>query len=189
MGRWQAGTRERLQRAALELLERRRWDDVTAGDIAAAAGLTERTFYRHFADKREVVFHGQERFVEAFLDAVRGAPAGASPMAVAAAAVRGGAAFFPPGGRDRSLARQALLDANPPLAEREQHKLAGLVEQLAAAMTARGVDAAAAVLAAETAGTVFRVAFARWLAAADARPLVDVVEDVLAELRDVTARW
>ena len=79
MARWEPGTRERLARAALELFTTRGFEQTTAAEIAAAVGVTERTFFRHFADKREVLFDGQERYRQAFLDGAATAPPGATP--------------------------------------------------------------------------------------------------------------
>ena len=70
MVRWEPGARERLQAAALELFATRGFEQTTAAEIAQAVGLTERTFFRNFSDKREVLFHGQEQFLQAFLDGV-----------------------------------------------------------------------------------------------------------------------
>ena len=87
MGRWQPGTRERLQGVALELFARQGYEATTVADIAEQAHVTERTFYRYFADKREVLFDGQDRLTALFVDAVRSAPAGASPLQLATAAL------------------------------------------------------------------------------------------------------
>ena len=74
MVRWEPGARERLQSAALELYAARGFEQTTAADIAESVGLTERTFFRHFADKREVLFDGQDRFQQVFLDGMAAAP-------------------------------------------------------------------------------------------------------------------
>ena len=79
MARWEPGARERLQAAALELFATRGFEQTTAAEIAQSVGLTERTFFRHFSDKREVLFYGQEQFLQAFLDGVQAAPPGAAP--------------------------------------------------------------------------------------------------------------
>src|SRR6202020_2328630 len=91
MVRWEPGARERLQAAALELFATRGFEQTTAAEIAQAVGLTERTFFRNFSDKREVLFHGQEQFLRAFLDGVDKAPADASALELIAAALQAGA--------------------------------------------------------------------------------------------------
>ncbi|MGI3780205.1 MAG: TetR family transcriptional regulator, partial [Janthinobacterium lividum] len=77
MVRWEPGAQERLQAAALDLYAQRGFEQTTAADIAQAAGLTERTFFRYFADKREVLFAGQDIFQQVFVDGVAAAPEGA----------------------------------------------------------------------------------------------------------------
>ncbi|WP_214403799.1 TetR/AcrR family transcriptional regulator [Pseudonocardia lacus] len=182
MARWEPGARERLQAAALELFATRGYEQTTAAEIAGAVGLTERTFYRHFADKREVLFLGQQRFDEAFRAGIDAAPADAPPLAVVAAALRAAGEFFPDERRDHSRARQAVIDANPSLQEREQHKLAGLATAIGAALRERGVGEPAATLAAQTGVTVFGIAFAQWIREAETRSLVTIADDVLREL-------
>jgi AcrR family transcriptional regulator len=106
MVRWEPGTRERLQAAALELFASRGYEQVTAAEIAQAVGLTERTFFRNFSDKREVLFHGQELFLQAFVDGIDQAPADASPLELITAALHGAASFFPDERRPYSRLRQ-----------------------------------------------------------------------------------
>jgi AcrR family transcriptional regulator len=67
MSRWEPDARGRLGQAAIELYVERGFDDTTVADIAERAGLTERTFFRHFADKREVLFAGQDEFQQLFV--------------------------------------------------------------------------------------------------------------------------
>src|SRR3954454_15892638 len=95
MVRWEPGGAARLQQAALELFASRGFEQTTVADIAQASGLTERTFYRHFGDKREVLFYGQDHFVQLFLDGVNAAPANATAMELVAAAIAGAAESFP----------------------------------------------------------------------------------------------
>ncbi|SFW70610.1 TetR family transcriptional regulator [Amycolatopsis australiensis] len=182
MVRWEPGTAERLQKAALELFATRGFEQTTAAEIAQAVGLTERTFFRHFSDKREVLFHGQQQLEQAFLDGVAAAPAEATPLEVVASALRSAAAFFPDERRPHSRARQSVIDRNPALQEREQHKLTTLATTVAAALRARGVDDLAATLAAESGATVFGIAFGRWLRDGEERSLADLATDVLDEL-------
>jgi AcrR family transcriptional regulator len=186
MVRWEPGTRERLQAAALELFATRGFEQVTAAEIAQAVGLTERTFFRNFSDKREVLFHGQQQFLQAFVDGVDRAPADASPLELIESALQAAASFFPDERRPYSRLRQAVIDQNPALQERELHKLAGLVATVATALHGRGVAEPTATLAAQSAATVFGVAFAQWIRDGESRSLADISSEVLRELRNLT---
>jgi len=187
MARWEPGAGERLQQAALELFTTRGFEQTTATEIAQAVGLTERTFFRHFSDKREVLFYGQDRFVQTFLDGVAAAPAGAAPMAVVASALlRAASSLFADERRPYSRMRQSVIDENLPLQERERHKLAGLAASVADALRARGVDELAASLAAESGATVFGIAFAQWIRRGEERSLHEILGHVLRELSVVT---
>jgi AcrR family transcriptional regulator len=182
MVRWEPGAPERLQKAALELFATRGFEQTTATEIAQSVGLTERTFFRHFSDKREVLFHGQQVVVQAFLDGVAAAPAAASPIEVVASALRSAAALFPDERRSHSRLRQSVIEQHPALQERERHKLASIATVVADALRARGVDELAATLAAESGSTVFGIAFGRWLREGEERSLTDLAADVLREL-------
>jgi AcrR family transcriptional regulator len=186
MGRWEPGARERLQAAALELFASRGFEQVTAAEIAQSVGLTERTFFRHFSDKREVLFYGQDQFLQAFTDGVDAAPQDAPPLEVVACALRGAAAFFPDGRRQYARLRQSVIDQNPALQEREQHKLAGLATTVAGALRARGIGEPAATLAAQSGATVFGIAFAQWVRDGEQRSLADIAAGVLRELLILT---
>jgi AcrR family transcriptional regulator len=186
MVRWEPGTRERLQAAALELFATRGFEQVTAAEIAQAVGLTERTFFRNLGDKREVLFHGQDRFLQVFVDGVKEAPAAAAPLELIASALQAAALIFPDERRPYSRMRQAVIDQNPALQERELHKLAGLAATLAAALRERGIAEPAATLAAQSAATVFGVSFAQWIGEGETRSLADIASDVLRELGNLT---
>ena len=187
MVRWEPGARERLQAAAMDLYISRGFEKTTVADIAQAVGLTERTFFRHFADKREVLFDGQELLKQAFLDGVAAAPQGATPLDMVASALSSAATFFPVERRAHSRRRQTVISANPALQERELLKLAGLAAAVADALRARGVHGSAARLAAESGVTVFSVAFEKWIADDEERPFLDIQRDVLSELLTMTA--
>jgi AcrR family transcriptional regulator len=186
MVRWQPGTSERLQAAALELFASRGYEQTTAAEIAQSVGLTERTFFRHFSDKREVLFSGQEQLTEAFLGGIAAAPEGATPMELVRAALDSAAEFFPAERRAHSRLRQSVIDQNPALQERERHKLSVLASAVGDALRARGVAEPAATLAGQSAGMVFGIAFAQWIHDGEERSIADIQHELLDELRGLT---
>jgi AcrR family transcriptional regulator len=188
MARWQSGTAERLQAAALQLFVSKGFRATTAAEIAAAAGLTERTFFRYFSDKRDVLFHGQASYVQLFLDGIENAPAGAPPMDLVGAALDSAASMFTDKRRPFARMRQTVIAENPELRERERHKSAQRALELAGALRRRGVGEPAATLASESGATVFGVAFAQWTAEGEQRALGQIVESVLDELAGLTGR-
>src|SRR5271166_2955582 len=148
MVRWQPDARGRLEQAALALYGERGFDQTTVAEIAARAGLTERTFFRHFTDKREVLFAGAGALQELIVDTVARAPDGLAPIEAAAAGIEAaGAAIQEGGGLPRR--RQLIIAASAELQERELIKLASLASALADALRERGVAEPAASLAAE----------------------------------------
>src|SRR6478752_7105438 len=149
MSRWQPNARGRLEQAALELYAERGFDQTTVAEIAERAGLTERTFFRHFADKREVLFWGSAALQELLINTLDGTPESAAPIDAAA-----GAEIQQ--GREFSRQRQAVIDANPELQERELIKLASLSGALAHSLRRRGVTEPTASLAAEAGIAVFK---------------------------------
>jgi AcrR family transcriptional regulator len=183
MVRWEPGARERLQAAALDLYASRGFEQTTAADIAQSVGLTERTFFRYFADKREVLFHGQELFQQVFLDGVAAAPEGSSALDAVAFALQAASSFFPDDRRPYSRLRQTIIVANPGLQERELLKMAWLAGGIAEALRQRGIVEPQATLAAETGVTVFGVAFRQWIADDEERSLGKIEVDTLGDLR------
>ncbi|GMA86100.1 TetR family transcriptional regulator [Angustibacter aerolatus] len=147
------------------------FEQTTVADIARRVGLTERTFFRHFADKREVLFHGQDALTQAFLDGVVAAPEGSSPCRLVVSALESSTGWFPDERRAHSRQRQAVIDAHPGLQEREPAEAAALGTTLTEALRARGVGDPAARLAAEFGVTVFGVAFTQWLADGEERSM------------------
>ncbi len=183
MVRWEPGARERLQAAGLDLYASRGFEQTTAAEIAQSVGLTERTFFRYFTDKREVLFHGQELFQQIFLDGAAAAPEGSSALDVVAFALQAASSFFPDDRRTYSRLRQTIIVANPGLQERELLKMAWLSEGMAGALRKRGIMEPQATLAAETGVTVFGVAFRQWIAEDEERSLAEIEVDTLGEMR------
>lgn len=186
MARWEPGTRERLKTAALDLYDARGFDETTVADIAQAVGLTERTFFRHFSDKREVLFDRQELLQQEFVRGIEGAPGSATAIDMVTRALERAAVFFPVENRPFARQRRSVIQANPALQERELLKLAGLTVALAAALRARGVADPRATLAAETGVTVFGVAFMIWTGEGEERSLFEIEREVLGELATMT---
>ncbi len=180
MARWQPDAHSRLQEAALELFEQRGFDEVTVAEIAERAGLTKRTFFRYFADKREVLFSGSEMLEERFVAGIGSSPPAAAPLDAIGAGLEAIAEVLE-GRRDVAPRRQAIVDANPELQERERTKLASLALAGAAALRGRGVPDPTARLAAESGCIVFGVAFVRWIE--EGGDLAALMRDSLAELR------
>jgi AcrR family transcriptional regulator len=185
MGRWEPDARGRLEQAALDLYLERGFDQTTVAEIASHAGLTERTFFRHFADKREVLFGGGA-LAEGLAAAVDAAPETQPPLDAVIAALESLSDFFAER-RAHARCRQKVIAANPSLQERELIKLASLSAAMADALRRRGVTEPAASLAAETGVAIFKVAFERWLDDARKRTLAQHIRESLDELRTVTA--
>jgi AcrR family transcriptional regulator len=184
MARWEPDARGRLAQAALELYGEHGFEQTTVAQIAERAGLTERTFFRHFADKREVLFGGGSDLQDLVVQAVEDAPASAEPIDAVAAGFEAGARLLDErSGRDFARRRQAAITANGELQERELSKLAALSSGVAAALRARGVPGPAAALTAEAGMAVFKVAFERWVEEGEERDLPTVMRDSLDELR------
>src|SRR5580692_9342485 len=118
MGRWQPDSRGRLQEAALALYSERGFDRTTAAEIAARAGLTERTFFRHFADKREVLFGGSALLQERIVAGVADAPPDDGPLDAVARGLDAAANMLGESRRDLARLRLAVIAANPELSER-----------------------------------------------------------------------
>jgi AcrR family transcriptional regulator len=187
MGRWEPDSRGRLQEAALALYSERGFDQTTAAQIAERAGLTERTFFRHFVDKREVLFAGTSYLEERIVAGVAGAPATAGPLDAVGLGLQAGAGILSQFRRDLARQRQAVIAANPELRERELAKLADWATSIAAALRVRGVGEPQATLAAETGMTVLRVALARWAGEEDGQDLTDIMGDAMTDVRELIA--
>ncbi|MFF7331389.1 TetR family transcriptional regulator [Streptomyces sp. NPDC008150] len=186
MGRWKPGAGDRLREAALSLYLERGFEQTMVADIAERAGVTARTFFRYFADKREVLFADSSALEEEALAALDAAPATTSALDGVAAVLETVAQMV---GDDRELARQrqTVIMANADLRERELIKLTSLSAALADRLRQRGIDDIEAGLAAETGIAVFRVAFSRWVTATEDLVLQDIMRETLDRLRAMAA--
>jgi AcrR family transcriptional regulator len=185
MGRWQPDARERMTRAAMELFGERGFAQTTAGDIAERAGVTERTFFRYFADKREVLFDGSETMTSAAHEATLAAPGDASILDAALAGMVAAASLLEDR-HERAVRRSRIIADNPTLQERELLKMASMTEATAQALRSRGAREPAATLAAHSAVAVFQVAFSTWVSAKRPGPLSSRIVQTATELRAIT---
>jgi AcrR family transcriptional regulator len=186
MTRWQPNGRGRLELAALALYGERGFENTTVAEIAARAGLTERTFFRHFADKREVLFSGADSLQELLVSNVAAAPDFIAPIDAVGAALEAAGALLQQR-REYARQRQAIIAANTELQERELIKLASLAAATADTLRRRGVNDPAASLTAEAGIAVFKIAFERWVQETNQRDLPELIRDSLDELKAVTA--
>jgi AcrR family transcriptional regulator len=186
MTRWEPGAQERLAGAAMELYAYKGFEETTVAEIAEAVGLTERTFFRYYADKREVLFAGSEVLEQQMVAGAADASADATPLEVVKAAVTATAQYFPDERRPFSALRATVINANPQLAERELRKMSTLAAALVHALAERGIREPAATLAAQSGVTVFRVSFAQWIADGNERSFADIQHDMFEQLGALT---
>ena len=186
MGRWQPDARVRLQAAALALYGERGYEDTTVAEIAERAGLTKRTFFRYFTDKREVLFRGSERLEQQMVAAIEAAPASASALGLIEAALDAAAVRFEEV-REFAGLRHRIIASSPELRERELIKASSLASAMARSLRARGFGETAATRAALTGTTVMHVAFEQWVADPGQAPFAQIARDALAQLRELAA--
>jgi AcrR family transcriptional regulator len=163
----------------MELFAEHGYESTTARQIAERAGLTERTFFRHFGDKREALFGTEASLTEAMTAAVASAPPAASTLATIELALRAGSAQMQP---RRAFLRRftALVDTHPALLERELIKQRTMSTTLATAFADRGLAPIESQLAADLTIATLRVAFTQWLTRGERRRLEQIATDTLA---------
>jgi AcrR family transcriptional regulator len=186
MSRWEPDAEGRLTKAAIALFDEQGYDETTVAQIAEAAGLTKRTFFRYFADKREVLFNGSQDLQHRWIGGIKAAPPDAGPMAAVSAGLDEVAELF----ADRhafARMRSRIVAANPELRERELIKLQTLTGAVQTALIDRGVAVNTATLAAHAGVTVFHVAFARWVEQDEPGAFRRLMDEALQDLRSVTA--
>jgi AcrR family transcriptional regulator len=161
MARWESDAAQRLQYAAMTLFMTRGYDDVTVAEITERAGLTKRSFFNHFTDKREVLFAGAQQFQAAVVDHLAATDEALVPLEAAVAALtRAGQGLASYG--DSAKARRDLIASSIELQERNLVKMASLATALAEVLQTRGTPIRTATFAARTAVTVFTVAYDDW---------------------------
>ncbi|MBW0102693.1 TetR/AcrR family transcriptional regulator [Pseudonocardia sp. KRD291] len=187
MGRWEPNARLRLVRAAIDLFAEQGYGSTTVPEIAERAALTRATFFRHFPDKREVLFAGQQVHTALLADGIAAAPRTATPVEAVAGALDALTSTFTPDQREFGPRLRAVIAGTPELQERAAFKRAGLAAATAAALRERGVPDAAACLAAEMGVHAFYRAFDRWLEAPYRETFPALARHALDELHAAAA--
>jgi AcrR family transcriptional regulator len=187
MARWEPNARERLVCAALDLFTEQGYDATTVNEIADRARLTKTTFFRHFSDKREVLFAGQDVHARLLADAITAAPGPATPLEAVGAALDALTATFTDDRREFSARLLLVIAGNSELQERAALKRAGLAAAMADALRKRGVPEPTASLAAELGVRAYYHAFGQWADPADQQTLPELTRQALDELRAATA--
>jgi AcrR family transcriptional regulator len=182
MARWEPDAQARLQRAAVELFIERGYADVTVAEIAARAGLSKRSFFNHFTDKREVLFAGAKDFEASVVKHLSLAGEDLDPIDAALTALtRAGLGLA--GYGEYARIRQELIASSTELRERDLIKMASMSAAIAAALGRRGVPPRTAALTAQAAVAVFTLAYADWIEEGTTADLPAMMECSLADLR------
>ncbi len=186
MARWDPDASGRLERAAIELFEQQGFAETTIPEIAARAGVTTRTFFRHFADKREVLFSGEQGLATVIADLIAGAPTELAALAIVEHALAAAAeSEFEPR-RDEMRRWRQIVESDDSLLERGLNKQRLVVAAAVEALEARGIGAPSAELAAGLAFVAFQSAATEWHADEKAvRPLTSYVGDAFIRMRQV----
>jgi AcrR family transcriptional regulator len=187
VGRWEPDAQRRLQQAAMELFAERGYAEVTIAEIADRAGLTKRSFFNHFADKREVLFAGAKDFEESVLTHLAEAADDLEPMDAAVLALTS-AGLELAGYAEYARARYELIASATELRERDLIKMASLAVAIAEALCRRGVLPRTATFTAQAAVAVFTAAYADWVTAGT-EDLEILMQRSLADLRQAVAPY
>ncbi|GAA2599213.1 helix-turn-helix domain-containing protein [Streptomyces axinellae] len=183
MARWQPDAPGRLAAAALGLFEEHGYENTTVIQIAERAGLTKSTFFRHFPDKREVLF-GRRTVADLLVEAITSAPPETGPLdAVAEALDALGRTFFTVERREFSARRQAVLNAHAELREREALKRIDLTASMIEALDRRGVPDLTARVAAKLGALAWERAYDKWIGTDSSEGFGALARQALAEVR------
>ena len=173
----------------MDLFEEHGFDQTTVDEIAGRAGVTQRTFFRHFADKREVLFGGAADLHRLLVEGVAGAPSSLPALDAARLSLTAfGSTLEERRGRDYARRRQAIVARNLELQERELIKMASWSAALTEALRRRGVSPSEARLVGEVAVAAFRVAFETWVGSNRRRKLQELIDEAFDSLKELASR-
>jgi AcrR family transcriptional regulator len=183
VSRWAPDARERLETAALDLFVENGYEETTVAQIADRAGLNRATFFRHFADKREVLFGGEDVLAGLFADGIGAAAPAATLTECLQAAFAAADVAMTPQQRAKAVQRVRVVAANVEVQERGLLKHARIARSIGAALGARGADELTARLGAEVGMLAFSIAVERWIAADNDEPFSFHAAAALSDLR------
>lgn len=109
--------REEISRVAVNLFAEKGFDNVTVSEIATAAGLSERTFFRYFATKDDVLLEYEQHLWLRLGDALAARPSGEGPVTALREAFLA-TSHVEPQNRDRVLQLGRILAQAPDLQAR-----------------------------------------------------------------------
>jgi AcrR family transcriptional regulator len=184
MGRWQPGAVDRITEAAIQLFRDNGFESTTAAEIAERAGVTRRTFFRYFADKRDVLFSEHDKLGDVVASVVAAAPPQSSASSVLSTGFHRLADDVFAGRRERVRVLHRIIVSDDSLREREQHKNAIIADAGERAFLARGFDPASARLAAGLGVLVLSLAIERWIEDDDS-DLGAIADDLLRSIGDL----
>ncbi|MBY8886984.1 TetR/AcrR family transcriptional regulator [Streptomyces sp. PTM05] len=188
MARWEPDAADRLQVAALELFAEKGFERVTIEEISRRAGLTKRSFFNHFTDKREALFgSGPELQKQIVMREITAQDEGLPPLKVVVRALQAVADEMFQDRRDAVARRARIILATPELQERELQKRETLTGIVASALQQRGLDAATALITARAGMLVQQTAMQEWIHDSGTTPLRQVLADTLQSLHAVVA--
>jgi AcrR family transcriptional regulator len=162
MPRWKPDARQRLVVAALALFAEQGYDETTVAQISERAELTRSTFFRHFADKREILTAGQTTLSRLLAEGIDAAPADATPMTAVAAGLERASGAMTSFNRELSPLLHAAIEANAELQERNALKSIGMAAAMVDALRRRDVTGPTAHVAAELGVLAFKLGYSRW---------------------------
>ena len=190
MPRWKPDARQRLVVEALSLFAEQGYDATTVAQISERAGLTRSTFFRHFADKREILTAGQEVLSRLLAEGIDTAPPDATPMTAVAAGLERASGEMTSFNRELGPLLHAAVEANEELRNRQAMKSIGMAAAMVDALRRRNVPEPAARVAAELGVLAFKLGYARWVDPArdeDPGELATFTRAAFAELRAAAA--
>jgi AcrR family transcriptional regulator len=192
MSRWAPDARERLETAALDLFVDNGYEETTVSQIADRAGLNRATFFRHFADKREVLFGGEDVLAGLFADGIHAASPDATLSGCLEAAIAAAGVAMTPQQRVKAAQRVLVVAANTEVQERGLLKHARIARSITAALRERGADELTARLGAEVGMLAFQIALERWMATDNDEPFplhaIAALKDLRARAADLDSR-